>query len=61
MVEHRKIGIDVQREAVTRAPPRNAHTDRGNFLFADPHAGEATTALRSNAKRLKNVNDDGFE
>ena len=61
VVEHREVGIDVEREAVTRAHRRDLHADRGDLLVADPHAGEPVLAVRVDAEAGERVDQRGFE
>src|ERR687887_942640 len=40
-IEVREIGRHVERETVARNPSRDPHTDRGQLVASDPHAGES--------------------
>ena len=46
VTEHREVGVDVEREAVAGAAARDAHSDRGDLLVADPHARVARVRAR---------------
>jgi hypothetical protein len=61
VVEHGEIGIDVQREAVTRPSARNPHADRRNLLVADPHAGKALGAFCGDPEVGKGRDQDVFQ
>ena len=61
VVEHREVGIDVERETVARPAPRHAHADRRDLLVADPHAGVPGRARRIDAEVGQRGNQHRFE
>ena len=61
VIEHRKVGIDVERESVPRPPPRHSHADRRDLLVADPHAGVAGRPVGRDPEVGTNRDEHGFE
>jgi hypothetical protein len=61
VVEHREVGIDIEREAVPGATLRDSHTDRRDLLVADPYAGEPALATRVDAEVGERRDQDRFE
>jgi hypothetical protein len=50
VIEHREVGLDVHRESMAGASPRDSDSDRGQLLVPHPDAGEAGSAVRGDVE-----------
>ena len=60
-VEHREVGVDVEREAVTGAAARDLHADRGDLLVTDPDARVAAARGARRPEVGERVDEHAFE
>jgi hypothetical protein len=61
VVEHRQVGVDVEREPVAGAAARDLHSDRGHLRTAGPHTGEARFRLRVDSETRQRRDDDRLQ
>jgi hypothetical protein len=61
VVEHREVGIDVEGEAVARAPTCDLDADRGDLLGVDPHAGEPRLGVGFDPEIGQRADEHGLE
>ena len=56
-----EVGADVERQAVTGNPARDADADRADLVITHPDAGESRDSLRTNAIALSREALDVFQ
>ena len=61
VLEHREIGVDVEREAVPGAAARDLHADGGDLLVAHPDAGISRLAVGRDAELGERVDEHTLE
>ena len=54
-IERREVTADVQGKTVHRDPVANAHADRRDLAFGNPHAGQPSSRLRRDPERGKQL------